>query len=413
MPGAPARRGMRSLAAAVALCLLRLSGPPPCAAGRFNAALREDYLAGQVRLGRKYYHGDGVPRDDAKALSCFREAAEGGVPEGQFLLGVLYAEGRAVPQDFAEAARWYRKASDRRHGTACFNLAILYAGGMGLPRDTGEALRWYRRAAEAGHPAARVRVGAAFESGPWTPRWGENPPGDAGQATAPAGEPTRPGRRPVRGRPDRLSPVGRVREGPPAPSGKGRRSGVSPGGGRPWYPTSAVQRLAQTRRRAGILRLAAFLFLATAHAAGGGPPAVHPDLPGEELDRPVLFEAVFPVQDLLPSGWTRAQRKEVLSLLRRMQQDDRIFLIVQTTVDPIGSREENEIWALGVSQAVSARLRESGMREDRILIVAGAEDSRLFDEPRWEGFLHRQSVSVKGLRGGDRQRHGRGDGRER
>lgn len=165
MHAAPTRRRRPVLAASLALLLLGLLGAPPGLAGRFNAALQEEYLAGQVRLGRKYYRGDGVPRDDSMALRCFREAAEGGNPEGQFLLGVLYAEGHAVPQDYAEAARWYRKAADGGHGTAGYNLATLYAGGLGLPRDPGEALRWYRRAADAGHPAARYRVGAAFEAG--------------------------------------------------------------------------------------------------------------------------------------------------------------------------------------------------------------------------------------------------------
>lgn len=140
---------------------------------------------------------------------------------------------------------------------------------------------------------------------------------------------------------------------------------------------------------------------------------VRPDPPGAELDSRILFETVFPVQDLLPSGWSGAQQKVVVSFLQRMQQDERIFLIVQTSVDPIGSREENEVWALRISQAVVARLRDSGMRGDRILIVPGSEDPRLFDEPRWEGFSRRQTVSLKGLRGGDqlKRRGGGGGGR--
>ncbi len=170
MRSASTRRWTPVLAAVLALLL---SGPPggsPVAAGWTNADLREEYLSGQVRLGRRYYRGDGVPRNDGKAAACFREAAEGGNAEGQYLMGVLYAEGRAVPQDYVEAARWFRKAVDRDHAAAAYNLATLHERGLGVPEDPGEALRWYRRAAALGHPGARFRVGWAFEAGEGVPQ---------------------------------------------------------------------------------------------------------------------------------------------------------------------------------------------------------------------------------------------------
>jgi len=47
----------------------------------------------QVELARMLHTGEGTPKDDAKALEWFHEAAEQGHPEAQFSLGVMYATG--------------------------------------------------------------------------------------------------------------------------------------------------------------------------------------------------------------------------------------------------------------------------------------------------------------------------------
>ena len=155
------------------------------------------------------------------------------------------------------------------------------------------------------------------------------------------------------------------------------------------------------RSAAIALPLAALLLAALSPRAGGERVTTFSVPPGTEFTANILFETTFPLNDLLPAGWTPAQHKEVAYAIERMKKDDRVFLLVQTTVDPIGSRAENESWALEVSHAVAGRLRDSGIRGDRIVVVPGGEDARLFDEPRWDGFPRRQTVSVKGMRGGD------------
>ncbi|MDA8123287.1 MAG: hypothetical protein M0Z38_12085 [Deltaproteobacteria bacterium] len=128
--------------------------------------------------------------------------------------------------------------------------------------------------------------------------------------------------------------------------------------------------------------------------------AIYPGTPGPEIDSHILFETVFPLNELLPSRWTAAQRKEVAYILERMKKDNRIFILLQVAIDPIGRKEDNERMGMEISQAIADRLRESGIRRDRILVVPAAVDVRLFDEPRWGGFAGRQKAVIRGLRGG-------------
>jgi uncharacterized protein len=66
----------------------------------------------QFSLGRIYYNGEGVSRDDAEAVKWYRKAAEQGHTEAQLNLVEIYSYGEGVQQDFAEATNWYRKAAE-------------------------------------------------------------------------------------------------------------------------------------------------------------------------------------------------------------------------------------------------------------------------------------------------------------
>ncbi len=67
----------------------------------------------QNNLGALYYHGKGVPEDDAKAVKWFRKAAEQGDADAQNNLGLMYGKGRGVPQDYVQAHMWYNLAASR------------------------------------------------------------------------------------------------------------------------------------------------------------------------------------------------------------------------------------------------------------------------------------------------------------
>ena len=155
------------------------------------------------------------------------------------------------------------------------------------------------------------------------------------------------------------------------------------------------------RRAPSILIGVLLSVAATSPAAAAGQVAVSPGPPGAGVDSNILFETVFPLNEIPASGWTPPQQKEIAYLLERIKKDDRVFLSVQVAVDPLGSRAENEAWAMEIARAVASRLAGSGIRADRMLIVSPMNDLSLFDEPRWDGFAARQKVVIRGFQGGN------------
>jgi len=58
-----------------------------------------------------YLHGQGVPKNDVKAVHWYRKAAEQGFAVAQSGLGTMYAKGEGVPENDAKAVCWFRMAA--------------------------------------------------------------------------------------------------------------------------------------------------------------------------------------------------------------------------------------------------------------------------------------------------------------
>jgi len=84
----------------------------------------------QYQLARRYYFGQGIPKDITLAAKMCRSSAEQGNASAQNLLGVLYEDGEGVTKDLVEAYKWYRKAADKGNEKANGNLSILASQGI-------------------------------------------------------------------------------------------------------------------------------------------------------------------------------------------------------------------------------------------------------------------------------------------
>ena len=62
-------------------------------------------------LGLLYYEGRGIPRDYAKALSLYRDAATGGNAKAMNNLGIMYGLGEGVEQRDIDAYAWFALAA--------------------------------------------------------------------------------------------------------------------------------------------------------------------------------------------------------------------------------------------------------------------------------------------------------------
>ena len=122
-------------------------------------------VAAQVKLGRKYATGDGVPRDLAQSVRWFQQAAAQGNVEAMYAVGRAYIQGQGVNPDHAEAGRWLRAAAEKGHTEAQFHLGVMYEKGFGYAVNTVAAAQWYRTAAEAGHAPAQYNLGLCYSNG--------------------------------------------------------------------------------------------------------------------------------------------------------------------------------------------------------------------------------------------------------
>ena len=74
-------------------------------------------------------------------MKWYRKAAEQDYAPAQFNLGLAYAHGNGVTKDEAKAVSWFRKAADQIHAFAQNSLGVAYANGSGVTKDEVEAVK--------------------------------------------------------------------------------------------------------------------------------------------------------------------------------------------------------------------------------------------------------------------------------
>lgn len=85
----------------------------------------------QLRLlreeARSYEHGEGVPKDPAKAIALYCDGAKAGDPEARYSIGWIYANGRGVNRDDGVAAYFFNLAAEQGHAPSRNMLRFVSA----------------------------------------------------------------------------------------------------------------------------------------------------------------------------------------------------------------------------------------------------------------------------------------------
>lgn len=163
----------------------------------------------QDRVALLFQKGEGVPKDDAKAVAWFSKAAEQGNADAEGNLGALYflgsgglpknaplavswmrksaEHGNVTMQDGvgsyysaaslmggttdpAQAIYWWSKAAENGYAPSMRRLGLAYTAGQLVPKDEAVAMSWFRKAAEKGDAAAQVSLGVAYAQGAGVPK---------------------------------------------------------------------------------------------------------------------------------------------------------------------------------------------------------------------------------------------------
>ena len=128
-------------------------------------AAENDYAPAQNRLAAFYASGNGVDQSDELMFEWFKRAAENGDADGQYNVGICYFYGRGTEQNEAEAAEWFQNAAVNGSTPAQFRLGFCYMTGRGIDKDQKEAVTWYKKAAENGAAIAMYELGRCYEKG--------------------------------------------------------------------------------------------------------------------------------------------------------------------------------------------------------------------------------------------------------
>ena len=107
----------------------------PAEIARLTAECQDGKFASCLELARRYQAGEGVAKDEARAVAFDRKACDGGDATGCFDLAYAYDEGAGVAKDKARAAALYKQSCDADFAKACHNLAVMYASGSGVIKD--------------------------------------------------------------------------------------------------------------------------------------------------------------------------------------------------------------------------------------------------------------------------------------
>lgn len=89
-----------------------------------------------------------------KAFSDFTEAAKYDNPEAEFFLGRMYDLGEGVPKDDIKAIEWFKKSAAQEHAWSQYCLGKLYLESNRPNQEAG--FRWLHKAFEKGISDARL-----------------------------------------------------------------------------------------------------------------------------------------------------------------------------------------------------------------------------------------------------------------
>jgi TPR repeat protein len=116
-----------------------------------EASARMGYARAEGAMGMAYLQGNGVRRDPQKGMPLLEQAAAQGNRGAAVELGMVYEDGvDGVPRDQARAISYLKGAAELHHSVAEHRIGLDYELGNGLPHDRNLAVMWLRRAAADG-----------------------------------------------------------------------------------------------------------------------------------------------------------------------------------------------------------------------------------------------------------------------
>lgn len=115
----------------------------------WDKAVRDNDPAAQLELGKCYWFGDGIPKNQITAFTWFEKSGQQGNGEALHALGICYENGQGTDKNLANAIKFYNESARKEYIPAVFTLAQKYQQGIGVSQNLTTAYELYTRAASA------------------------------------------------------------------------------------------------------------------------------------------------------------------------------------------------------------------------------------------------------------------------
>src|SRR5262249_55213793 len=112
----------------------------------FQKAADNKSSYGEANLGRCNQYGIGTKKKIDQAVKYYQASASQASPYGQTLLAWCYEHGYGIKQDLKKALTLYRTAADKGWPLAASNLSRCYQKGIGIAMNETEAVKWTEKA---------------------------------------------------------------------------------------------------------------------------------------------------------------------------------------------------------------------------------------------------------------------------
>ena len=129
----------------------------------YKQAAANGHVAAMVDVAAFTEAGRGTASDQATTHALWRAAADKGAAVAQVRMGIVARDSLlGTTQDDAEAVRWFRTAAEKDDPDGALNLGWMIGHGRGTARDFAQERRWYWRAAALGSTAAHDAIGTVY-----------------------------------------------------------------------------------------------------------------------------------------------------------------------------------------------------------------------------------------------------------
>ena len=113
----------------------------------YKLAGEAGYDWGWYNLANAYRKGNGVEKDDDKAMELYKKAYDIGdaaAGKSAYDIGTIYCD----RDDYEDANKWYKLAGEAEYDWGWYNLANAYRKGNGVKKDDYKVMELYKRAYE-------------------------------------------------------------------------------------------------------------------------------------------------------------------------------------------------------------------------------------------------------------------------